>query len=107
MKVRVIEARLRDGVEISKQQYGFMPGKEITDAMFANVDGKVQGRSKRTTLCIRGHRESLRQGSAGRAVVLCEKIKNSKKVCPTCTGYVQGKQNSDEVCTRNYKKFQG
>ena len=37
MKVweRIIKARLRDRVEISKQQYGFMPGKETTDAMFA------------------------------------------------------------------------
>ena len=37
MKVweRIVEARLRDRVEISKQQYGFMPGKETTDAMFA------------------------------------------------------------------------
>ena len=37
MKVweRIIETRLRDRVEISKQQYGFMPGKETTDAMFA------------------------------------------------------------------------
>ena len=37
MKVleRIIEASLRDRVEISKQQYGFMPGKETTDAMFA------------------------------------------------------------------------
>ena len=32
---KIIEARLRDRVEISKQQYGFMPGKETTDAMFA------------------------------------------------------------------------
>ena len=32
---RIIEARLRDRVEISKQQYGFMPGKETTDAMLA------------------------------------------------------------------------
>ena len=32
---RIIEVRLRDRVEISKQQYGFMPGKETTDAMFA------------------------------------------------------------------------
>ena len=32
---RVIEARLRDSVEISKQQYGFIPGKGATDAMFA------------------------------------------------------------------------
>ena len=37
MKVwkRIIEARLRDSVEISKQQYGFMLGKGTTNAMFA------------------------------------------------------------------------
>ena len=37
MKVweRIIETRLKDRVEISKQQYGFMPGKGTTDAMFA------------------------------------------------------------------------
>ena len=37
MKVwkRIIEARLRDIVEISKHQYGFIPEKETTDAMFA------------------------------------------------------------------------
>ena len=33
--VRIIEAELRDTVEITKQQYGFMPGKGTTDAMFA------------------------------------------------------------------------
>ena len=32
---RIIETRLRDRVEISKQQYRFMPGKGTTDAMFA------------------------------------------------------------------------
>ena len=32
---RIIEARLRDRVEIGKQQYGFMPGMGNTDAMFA------------------------------------------------------------------------
>ena len=30
----MIEARLRDRIEISKQQYEFMPGKGTTDAMF-------------------------------------------------------------------------
>ena len=37
MKVweRIIEARLRDRVEISKQQYVFMSGKGTTDAMFS------------------------------------------------------------------------
>ena len=33
---RIIEARLRDRVEISKQQYGFMLGKGTTNAMFAS-----------------------------------------------------------------------
>ena len=32
---RIIEARLRDRVAISKQQYGFMPGKGTIDVMFA------------------------------------------------------------------------
>ena len=32
---RIIKARLRVRVEISKQQYGCMPGKGTTDAMFA------------------------------------------------------------------------
>ena len=32
---RIIEARLKDRVEISKQQYGFMPGKGTNDAMFS------------------------------------------------------------------------
>ena len=31
----IIEARLRDRVEINKQQYEFMPEKGTTDAMFA------------------------------------------------------------------------
>ena len=37
MKVweRIIETRLRDRVEINKQQYGFMREKRTTDAMFA------------------------------------------------------------------------
>ena len=40
-------------------------------------------------------------------MVLYEKIRNSGKVCATSTGYVRGKQNSGEVCNRNYRKFQG
>ena len=39
MKVleRIIETRLRDRVEITKQQYEFMPGKGTTDAMLALI----------------------------------------------------------------------
>ena len=35
MKIWKIEARLTDRIEISEQQYGFMPGKKDTGAMFA------------------------------------------------------------------------
>ena len=92
MKVweRIIEARLRDNVEICKQQYRFTPGKGITDAMSAlrMLMEKYRKGQKTATLCIRRLREDLRQGSTGRAVVLYEKIRNSGKVCATSTGYV-------------------
>ena len=107
-KLFIIIIIIKDRVEINKQQYGFMPGKETTDVMccLKNVNGKVQGRSKRATLCIRGPRESLRQGFERRAVVLYEKIRNGVKVYGICTGYIRGKQNSGEVCSRNCRKFQ-
>ena len=107
---KIIEARLRDRVEISKQQYGFMPGKRTTDAMFALrmlMEKYRESQRELFWLYIRGPRESLRQGSAGRAVVLYEKIRNSGKVCATSTGYVRWKRNSGEVFSTNYRKFQG
>ena len=76
---RIIVARLRDRVEISKQQYGFMPGKGTIDAMFAlrMLMEKYKESQREFTLCICGPRESLRQGYTGKAVVLHEKIRNS------------------------------
>ena len=93
MKVweRIIETRLRDRVEISKQQYGFMPGKGTTDAMFALrmlIEKYREGQRELIVQAIRGPREGLRPGSMERAVVLYEKIRNSGKVCTTSTGYV-------------------
>ena len=74
MKVweRIIEARLRDRVEISKQQYGFMPGKGTTDAMFAlRMLMEKYREGQRELHCVF---VDLRQGTARRAVVLYEKI---------------------------------
>ena len=91
MKVweRIIQGRLRDNVEISKQQYGFMPGKGTTNAMFTlRMLMEKYREGQRELHCICKPRESLRQGSMGRAVVLHEKIRNSGKVCATCTRYV-------------------
>ena len=86
-----------------------MPGKKNTDAMFALrilMEKYRKVKESYRLLCIRGPRENSRQGSERKAVVLYEKIRNSGKVCATCTGYVRGKRNSGEVCSRNYKKFQ-
>ena len=86
-----------------------MPGKRATHTVFVlrMLIEKVQGRSKRASLCIRGPRESLRHGSERRVVILYEKIRNGQKVSATCSGYVGGKQNSGVMCSRNYRKFQG
>ena len=103
---RIIEARLRDRVEINKQQYGFMPGKETTDVMFAlRMLMEKYREDQRELYCIIVDLEKAYDKK--RVVVLYEKIKNGGKICATCTEYIRGKQNSGEVCSRNYRKFQG
>ena len=83
MKVwkRIIKARLRDRVEISNQQYRFMPGKGTTDAMFAlRMLMKKYRKGQRELHCVFVDLEkALRQGFAKRAVALYEKIRNSEK----------------------------
>ena len=81
-----------------------MPGKGTTNA---TVDDKVQRMSKRALLCIRGPRESLRQVSKRRVVVMFEKIRNGGKICGTCLRYARWKRNSGEMYSRKYRKFQG
>ena len=112
MKVweRIIEARLKDRVEISKQQYGFMSGKELPRPCVAlRMLMEKYRKGERELHCVFVDLDDRvpRQGSERRAMVLYEKIRNSGKVCATCTGYARGKQNSGEVCSRNYRKFQG
>ena len=75
-----------------------MSGKGTTNAMccLKNVDGKVQGRSKRATLCIHGPRESLQEGSTGKAMVLYKKIRNTVKIY----AIVQGMYEESETVVR-------
>ena len=86
-----------------------MPGKETTDGMFAlrMLMEKYREGQRQLHCVFRGPRQTLRQGFAGRAEVLYEKIRNSGKVCTTSREYVLGKRNSGEVCSRIYRKFQG
>ena len=77
---------------------------------FKNVDRKVQGRSKRATLCIHGPRKSLRQGSAGRAARYCmRKSGIAEKYVQLVQDiqYMKESKQCGEVCCRNYRKFQG
>ena len=93
MKVweRIIEARLRDRVEISKQQYGFMPGKGTTDAMFALrmlMENYREG--ERELHCVFVDLEKAYDRVPREELWYCmrAKIRNSGKVCTTSTGYV-------------------
>ena len=78
-------------MEISKQQYGFMPGKETTDAMFAlGMLMEKYREGQRELHCVFVDLEKLydRVPREELYVVLYGKIRNNRKVCATCTGYV-------------------
>ena len=68
-----------------------MPGKETPDAMFALIMLREKYREGQSELhCVFVDLEKAydRVRSAGKAVILYEKIRNSGKVCATCTKYV-------------------
>ena len=57
----VDEARMMQDVEICEQQYGFMPGKSTTDAIFAlrMLMQKYREGSERDELCICRFRKGI------------------------------------------------
>ena len=63
MKVRerVLEKRIRCQVSIVNMQFGFMPGKGTTDAIFImrQVQEKHQAKKKEVVLCFCGYREGI------------------------------------------------
>ena len=93
---RIIEARLRDRVEISKQQYGLMPGKKTTDTIFAlrMLIEKYREGQGRSTLCIHGPydrvpREELwycmrKPGMAEKYVQLAQDMNKRSKTMGRC-----------------------
>ena len=88
---RIVEKRLRSDLKFSNQQYGFIPGKSTTDALFALrvlMEIEVQRRSEGATLCVSGPGEGLRQGAKRRGVVLHEKVWIGREVRENSTRYV-------------------
>ena len=59
---RVVERRLISELTFSEQQYGYLPWKNTTDALFALrvlMENYLQRRSEAATLCVCGPVESL------------------------------------------------
>ena len=104
---RIIEARLRDRVEISKQQYGFMPGKGTTDAMLAlRMLMKKYREGQRELHCAFGDLEKAYDRVPWEELWYCmRKSGIVEKYVQLVQDMYEG--NSGEVCSRNYRKFQG
>ena len=61
---RVVEARLRQEVQIREQQYNFMPGKSASNAILAlNLLTEKYRKEEKTALCVCRVRESMQLGS--------------------------------------------
>ncbi|KAK3555905.1 hypothetical protein QTP86_029782, partial [Hemibagrus guttatus] len=78
--VRVVEARLRKVVEICEQQYGFMPRKSTTDAIFAlRILMEKYRDGQRELHCVFVDLEKAYDGAKRGAVVLYEEVKSSRE----------------------------
>ena len=108
MKVgeRIIEARLRDRVEISKQQYGFIPGKGTTDVIFAlRMLMEKYRDGQREFHCVFVDLEKAYNRVPREELWYCiRKSGMAEKYVRLVQDMYEG--NSGEVCNRNYRKFQ-
>ena len=106
---RVVERRLRSELTFSEQQYGFMPGKSTTDALFAlRVLMEKYREGQKELHCVFVDLEkSVWQGAKRRGVVLHEKVWIGREICENSTRYVRWQYNSGEVCGRSDRGVRG
>ncbi len=103
---RVVEKRLRRVVRISDEQFGFMPGRSTTDAIFAlrmMMEKYREGQKELHCVFIdlESGAEIYRSGAERRAVVLHEVLGSGREVCEGGEGHVRKQRNSSKVCCRN------
>ena len=84
-----------------------MSGKGTTDAMFAlRILMEKYRKGQRELHCVFVDLKKAYDKVPREELWHCKR-KSGMVECATCTGYVRGKRNSVEVCSRNYRKFQG
>ena len=104
---KIIEANLGDKVEISEQKYGFTSGKGSTNAMFAlRMLIKKYREGQRELYCVFVDLEKAYDRVSREELWHCIRNQWRKSLWHLyriCTRV----ENNGEVCSRNYKKFQG
>ena len=74
---RVVERRLRSELTFSEQQYGFMPGKSTTDALFALrvlIEKYREGQKISYIVCLWTWRKRRTRRQYDRCGIACESL---------------------------------
>ena len=103
---RIIKAWLRDSVEISEQQYGFMPGKGTTDGMFAlRILMEKYRKDQRELHCVFVDQEKAYDRVPKEELWYCMRKSEKEKYVRLVQDMYEGSENG-EVCSRNHRKSQ-
>jgi hypothetical protein len=96
---KVVEQRLRRVVEIGEEQFGFMPGKSTTDAIFAlRILAEKYREKKRELHCVFIDLEKAYDRVPREEVWLCLRERECRNPSQSCAGHVPRKYDNSEKC---------